>query len=614
MPPSIFILVILFALFILLCGAGHYLRCMQATSSSAYAVVNVATAAVSMATSLYLMPLVPNLMGTLDQNLEDLVKLNQETTKSKEKLLTFMAFLCHEIRNPLFAITCHISFLSDSCTSEQQQEGLNAIQQSAELMLRLVNDVLEIGKLEAGKLHLESRRFDLRKLLDGVISSAHAQVAHFQSDQEKSVTFAAKIADDVPHIVLGDSARLSQIAYNILSNARKFTKQGSICFSVSTYPLKKAVDNGLLPGLLENEAASKSEQQNNNCSEKEYLFSERAMCCMESGTATGASGTEGKVVLKMEISDTGPGIPNEHIDRIFQPYSQGKLSDYREHGGTGLGLAIVSNIIQLMGGSIHVQSEVGKGSTFFVFVPVQVSDGPVGELNNSADKLQYSSNPVVISSPRDESTAGTNETSNDRVVKSVSQSLWVPDKHNKLQIPNSTELDKLVDTATATATMPSVKSPPVTVKKSELTKFDLPTNTGVVLVVDDNDINRRMLGRMLTSFNLQYEEAVNGQVAVDKMLQSRNYTKNQDDTDFCLVLMDVSMPVMDGYEATRTLRGHGFSLPIMALTANAIEGNRQAALDAGVTEFATKPILRQDLNARVKAYLSGYSPTPTATA
>ena len=144
-------MLVLFAFFIFLCGAGHLLRSLGKAHTSAFMVLNMATSVVSLVTALYLLPLVPSLMSSLDESLEKLVKLNQSTAESKKKLFTFMAFLCHEIRNPLFAITSSITCLEDTLLSDEQQVAVDSIQDSSLLMLRLVNDVLDLSKIDAGQ-------------------------------------------------------------------------------------------------------------------------------------------------------------------------------------------------------------------------------------------------------------------------------------------------------------------------------------------------------------------------------------------------------------------------------------------------------------------------------
>ena len=158
MPAQIFVLSVLFALFIFCCGTGHLMRCLGNDATLAFDIMNGFTAFVSLATALYLLPLVPSLMSELDLSLQKLVKLNEETAESKRKLFTFMAFLCHEIRNPLFAITTNVEFAQefaqDMEMSQELHESLSSISQSTTLMLRLVNDVLDLSNIESGKLEL----------------------------------------------------------------------------------------------------------------------------------------------------------------------------------------------------------------------------------------------------------------------------------------------------------------------------------------------------------------------------------------------------------------------------------------------------------------------------
>ena len=223
MPWKISVLVILFALFVFLCGAGHAIRCMELNHGKAFEVINSLTAIFSLVTCLYLLPLVPNLMSTLDENLQSLKYLNQELEASKQKLMTFMAFLCHEIRNPLFVITSNISFMEDLEALQQQQssssspssinnnnddaellQSLQAISQSADLMLRLVNDVLNISKLESGKSELQEHDFDLRGTLQGVGASMERFV---HQKHGNAVVMKTRIDDHVPQLVHADSVR-----------------------------------------------------------------------------------------------------------------------------------------------------------------------------------------------------------------------------------------------------------------------------------------------------------------------------------------------------------------------------------------------------------------------
>jgi signal transduction histidine kinase len=167
MPYKILVLLVLFALFIFLCGTGHLMRSLGKADTDVFYYNNILTAFISLATALYLIPLIPNLFGIIDQTIRDSIKQNnKEIAESKAKLITFMAFLCHEIRNPLFAITSSAEFLADTEMTEEQAIGVGSISDSSLLMLRLVNDVLDLSKIDAGKLELEDRDFDLHRLLE----------------------------------------------------------------------------------------------------------------------------------------------------------------------------------------------------------------------------------------------------------------------------------------------------------------------------------------------------------------------------------------------------------------------------------------------------------------
>jgi len=221
MPPKIFVLLVLFAFFIFLCGAGHLVRFTGGADSSFFYTLNWMTAAVSLLTALYLLPLIPSLMSSLSRTLQDLVDLNEETESQKRTLAEFLAFLCHELRNPLFSITSSVTFFADDEMTESQRSALGTIDQASQLMLRLVNDVLNIGRLDAGKLRVEADPFNLHDLLSGLIASFEKQV--MQTHPDGDVVMLTRVHESVPPVVVGDSTRILQIVYNLLSNAFKVT-------------------------------------------------------------------------------------------------------------------------------------------------------------------------------------------------------------------------------------------------------------------------------------------------------------------------------------------------------------------------------------------------------
>ncbi|GAX13824.1 hypothetical protein FisN_30Lh122 [Fistulifera solaris] len=541
-PIRFLALFVLFALFILLCGIGHLFRALGIHGDE-FELLNGLTAAVSVITALYLIPMIPNIMYTIKTALDDII-LQEELNKNR-KLMAFMGFLCHEIRNPLFAITSSIAFMKEGGNEKDRINYIYAIEQSANLMLRLVNDVLDISKLESGKVELERKTFNVLDLLNGISASIQSQVRHMRG---AAVAFNAKISQNVPTVIEADPARLLQIIYNLLSNASKFTEQGKIDFKVDLIAYEDAfgddpsTESGGRRSLQDDEAdySARLLERDDSVSKSAYRPEQH--------------------VLKIVVADTGCGIAPDRIVDIFRPFNQSKVSDYRKHGGTGLGLSIIAQLVKVMAGRIQVDSKEEEGSTFTVYLPVCLPSA------------------LTTSSALD-----TDSILNDSI------------KNRRLppMLTNENRIDRFDDSENSSSDSPPPMSRPQT---DDVDDFRHLQTDSKVLVVDDNTVNRKILGRMLTSFHLEIEFATNGQEAVD-ILASRS--------GFDLVLMDLDMPVLDGISATRIIRKELrlTELPVIALTAYAVQTQAKEALDAGVTEFATKPILKEDLRQMCSRYL-----------
>lgn len=583
MPRKVFGLFILVGLFFFLCGAGHLLRALNVNQDhSYYRVLNWMTALISLVAALFSLPLVPMLFTKLDQNLQDVVRLCEETEESKRKLLTFMSFLCHEIRNPLFAISASLTFLEEDSLTDDQEQTVDTIRQSAELMLRLVNDVLDISKLESGKLEMEERNFDLLPLLQGVICTTDTEIKRKHGD---SVKFKQSIANDVPTAVRGDSVRLLQIVYNLLSNANKFTEHGFIEFTVSVCEYSHAVREKLVVFHDKNGAEHSIDNE-----EETNEFVTRLLQAAEEGQQE-LQDDSNTIVLRLAVRDSGIGIAPDRVDIIFQPYSQAKMSDYRKHGGTGLGLSIVEKLVRIMGGTIRVSSQEYQGSIFTIHLPMRKC-------------LMDQVDPAVAE------TNGSDTSRSQGLLKEAPPAVGT--LFQPTAIASELELGR---------------SKPV---KKTMPPLDLPSKRCVVLVVDDNEMNRKLIGRMLSNFHVEYELAEHGQEALNVMAKSRNVTGNADAPQFGLILMDMQMPgtsgkrvcllcnfilrafhsshfpvvtVMDGVEAIERLRAQKLVVPIVALTANALDEWKKKALQAGATDYETKPILRDHLYAKCQQYL-----------
>ena len=629
-------------------GKGH---------TAAFVYVNVCTAIVSLMTAIYLIPLIPSMFSILDESLN---KLSNESKESKSKLFTFMAFLCHEIRNPLFAITSSAEFLKDTDLYPEQAEEVSSICDSSLLMLRLVNDVLDLSKLDSGKLELESRKFDLHRLLRRLGENMSRQV---DRKHRGAIQMCFDMTHDVPRVIIGDSCRILQIVYNLLSNSCKFTSTGKIELIVrlaneqcereeaevarrsGAHTVSMSSDRPVK--MLSNEMTGEEDDDEKQLFSMALLDGDVNKDVEMGEVVAPQNDDESIMVLSITVADSGIGIPNERLKNIFEPYTQAKLSDFRQHGGTGLGLSIISSLIKTMGGTISVTSKGGEGSRFHLKIPVRVpfndtleedDDGNHMDGMDSADKIGYGGSgqgdetfldtrrlPVYEEHQKSRSIDKTGKTigSDQNSTQQISEMnacyggggglFALP--HNANSTNGSRDL--LSDPALAPEQAPNRErsSSPSNNRDApapSLPPFDFPHNSNVVLVVDDNSVNRKILGKMLTTYKLEYETACNGQEAVDTLLQSRNATGDMSRPYFGLVFMDVSMPVMDGNVAISTIRSHKISVPIVALSANVLSQERDRTICLGADEFHTKPILRTNLHMLCTRFLyrNGHQPPP----
>ena len=506
----------------------------------------------------------------------------------------FLATMSHEIRTPLNGIVPMLDLLQHARLAPDHHELVRTALASSHQLLRIVDDILDYSKLEADRLELETTSFNLRELLETVI-----QLMERAADS-KGLRLNLQIDPAVRLPVRGDPVRLRQVLGNLLSNAVKFTDRGTVAVSVRRV----------------GETAAQHQ-------------------------------------LHFEVRDSGIGIPEEAQKRLFHAFTQADASTTRLYGGTGLGLAICKRIVDLMGGRISVQSEPGRGSTFAFDIPLLKVQGdmPARELEFdggrllllSADqKLRLRLSMLLPNWGLRVTTVETTQEALDRLRAAATQgqpwaySLVLADLagmrntalalHRNLERhaiygdvrlvclsgdePVPDELSRNVtllsrqapdpDLRAALTRKPAVAEP---VSPSTPTTGEVATGAGDageatssvrsarVLLVEDNPVNLMVGQRLLSVLGVDCDTAHNGEVALLRMSASR----------YDLVLMDCQMPVVDGYTATRRWReaeeltGDGNHLPIIAMTANAMAGDRQKCLDAGMDDYLAKPVTRAEL-------------------
>jgi signal transduction histidine kinase/ActR/RegA family two-component response regulator len=405
----------------------------------------------------------------------DLMGLNSELSLAKERAeaasrakTAFLANISHEIRTPMTAILGYTDLLLDpERPSEDRAEWMRTIRRNGDHLLALINDILDLSKIEAGKLEIEWRTCSPAEIVRDVLSLVS------RSALDKGLDLRVEYSGPVPATIRTDPTRLRQILVNLVANATKFTAAGSVRVVVAHEPARE-----LSPSRL-----------------------------------------------RVDVIDTGIGIPRHKLQSIFEPFSQGDVSTTRKYGGSGLGLTISRKLARILGGDLIARSRPGRGSTFRLTVET-------GDLNGV------------------EMVEGLPET------KLLAQDTPAP-----AAAPTRDEPDA------AQGTM-----------------------RGRVLVAEDGPDNQRLIRAFLHHAGLEADLVANGAIAVERALGAAADGKPYD-----VILMDMQMPVMDGYEATQRLRAEGYQRPIVALTAHAMESDRERCLEAGCNDYATKPIHRARL-------------------
>jgi len=492
--------------------------------------------------------------------------------KKKEK---FLSYASHELRTPMTAIIGLTHLVLENDLNKSQQDYVQKIEVSAQHLLNIVNDILDISKLEEAEIKIEKAEFNINDIVENTINIVAMQA------KNNNVNITLDIEEDVPSLVVGDSLRLGQILINLLSNSVKFTKDGEV-------------------GLTVKKLASFGES----------------------------------VTLDFVISDTGIGMTPDQVRSIFETYSQADDSTSRKYGGTGLGLAISKQLVELMNGKIKVSSKKEVGSTFSFYVDFHLKDAenkrqyrlPSSKLLNKRVLIVESAthNVVLLSKymtyfnykvnaiPSFDGVVFDKETQYDIVIVNYSNLTksalsFIRDMQNKHKFKivvlkelydtshNKVENNLIIDSYlkipfTQQNVLNMIVELYVTKNlNSKSSKINIKSKLKEisekrVLVVEDNELNHKVISGLLSDTNISLTFAVDGQEAVDLVLSK---------PDFDLVLMDINMPIMNGYEATKEIRKHKEhkGLPILALTADAMEESIEKALSSGMQGYITKPII-----------------------
>ncbi|NPA87884.1 MAG: response regulator [Epsilonproteobacteria bacterium] len=503
---------------------------------------------------------------------QESIKKSEEATKAKS---LFLANMSHEIRTPLNGILGFLEVLKTTDLTPEQEDYVNTISQSAKNLLQIVNNILDVSKIESNKVTLEEIDF---KAVDEFENTLEL---FMNSCAQKRIQYVADISPNIPTVLKGDVLKIKEILTNLITNAIKFTHpEGLISVKIKLQDIK-----------------------------------------------------DDKAKIYFEVKDSGIGMSEEQKEKIFEAFTQANESITRKYGGTGLGLTIVKSYLEMMGSEIHVESEINKGSKFYFTIEFPIVDPnprykrnlfkniTLAILNTYKDTLRkdYSIEYINYFGASKIGFNNAHELQKIRESEKINAIIVFVEESNPDEIEKLKELDLPIITISSFAQKdyvdkinpaiavfdPNVpektynylrtikeEKAVVSTKTKEKTVSEKPIYTLKALIAEDNQINSKLLQTTLKSFGIESDIANNGLEAFNK------YTMNPEKYD--VIFMDIQMPTMDGIEATQEIlefeKEEGIPhTPIIAVTANVLKGDRERFLGAGMDDYISKPIEKKEL-------------------